>query len=169
MNDAAAKFFGCTDQDMDEYRAEQERNRPVDPKTLIKQQFVMSKTEAQPGKWSIFHISGAPSTGSLFFARSSHNPCVCVFRLLRCAVMKAATSASEDFQTSNSFYHKLTNESQQVMDQTAQSLEDYRRLIDLGVTEALATPWYAYDARVDKATKLDGIKRFAEEFIAPLQ
>lgn len=57
----------------------------------------------------------------------------------------------------------------QLMDQTARSLDDYRRLIDLGVTEALATPWNAYDARLDKATKLDGIKRFAEQFIAPLQ
>ncbi len=36
MNDAAHKFFACTDQDMGQYREEQERNRPVDPKTLIK-------------------------------------------------------------------------------------------------------------------------------------
>ena len=50
MEEAAAKFFACTDSDMAEYRAEQERNRPVDPKTLIKQQFVMSKSNAAPGK-----------------------------------------------------------------------------------------------------------------------
>ena len=50
MQDDCSKFFGCTDQDMAEYRAEQERNAPVDPKTLIKQQFVMSKSTAQPGK-----------------------------------------------------------------------------------------------------------------------
>ena len=31
---------------MDEYRAEIARNQPVDPKTLVKQQFVMSKSEA---------------------------------------------------------------------------------------------------------------------------
>ena len=46
MQGAAEKFFACTDDDMAEYRAEQERNRPVDPKTLIKQQFVMSKSQA---------------------------------------------------------------------------------------------------------------------------
>lgn len=50
MGAAAEQFFGCTENDMAEYRAEQERNRPVDPKTLIKQQFVMSKSEAKPGK-----------------------------------------------------------------------------------------------------------------------
>ena len=48
MQDAAQKFFACTDSDMAERRAEEEANRPVDPKTLIKQQFVMSKSQAQP-------------------------------------------------------------------------------------------------------------------------
>ena len=32
------------------------------------------------------------------------------------AVERAAAAENADFQTSNSFYHKLTNESQQVMD-----------------------------------------------------
>ena len=50
MEDAAQKFYACTDADMAERRAEEEANRPVDPKTLIKQQFVMSKSGAQPGK-----------------------------------------------------------------------------------------------------------------------
>ena len=36
LEEASKKFFACTDEDMAEYRAEQERNRPVDPKTLIK-------------------------------------------------------------------------------------------------------------------------------------
>ena len=31
---------------MDEYRDEIARNKPVDPKTLVRQQFVMSKTNA---------------------------------------------------------------------------------------------------------------------------
>lgn len=57
----------------------------------------------------------------------------------------------------------------QVMDVTAQSLEDYQRLQDLGVTEVLATPWDAYDARIDSQSKLDGIKAFADSFIAPMQ
>ena len=51
MEDAANKFYACTDSDMAEMRAEQEANRPADPKTLIKQQFVMSKSGAQPGKY----------------------------------------------------------------------------------------------------------------------
>jgi len=49
--DAAAKFFACTDSDMAEYREEQERNRPPNQQALIKQQFVMSKSNAQPGKY----------------------------------------------------------------------------------------------------------------------
>ena len=57
----------------------------------------------------------------------------------------------------------------QVMDTTAQTVDDYRHLEALGVTEALATPWDAYDARIDIQSKLDGIKRFADEFIAPLK
>ena len=56
MGAAAEQFFGCTENDMAEYRAEQERNRPVDPKTLIKQQFVMSKTNAQPGKFHVLSL-----------------------------------------------------------------------------------------------------------------
>ena len=36
LEEAATKFFACTDRDMAEYRAEQERNRPADPQALIK-------------------------------------------------------------------------------------------------------------------------------------
>ena len=46
------KFFGCTAVDMDEKRAEAEANRPIDPKTLVKQQFVMSKSSAIPRKYT---------------------------------------------------------------------------------------------------------------------
>ena len=38
---------------MDEYREELTRNQPVDPKTLVKQQFVMSKTNAIKRKEAI--------------------------------------------------------------------------------------------------------------------
>lgn len=54
LEDAAHKFFACTNVDMAERAAEEEANRPVDPKTLIKQQFVMSKSGAQPGKLHFF-------------------------------------------------------------------------------------------------------------------
>ena len=93
MEQAAEKFFACSDTDMAEYRAEQERNRPVDPKTLIKNQFVMSKSQAQPGK-----------------SQQPPPPCliVCAVRSL---VQKQAASATNDFQTSNNFYHSLTAES----------------------------------------------------------
>ena len=90
MNDAAAKFFGCTDQDMAEYRAAQEANRPVDPKTLIKQQFVMSKTNAQPGKLDTFHPT-------CFFLN--------LMRLCPTPVQKPTAAQAGDFQTSNNFYH----------------------------------------------------------------
>ena len=34
--DAKAKFFACTDQDMQEYYEMKEANKPIDPKTLVK-------------------------------------------------------------------------------------------------------------------------------------
>lgn len=56
----------------------------------------------------------------------------------------------------------------QAMDMGARKPDDYRRLQELGVTEALATPWDPYDARLDLQQKLDGIKRFADDIIVPL-
>ena len=42
---------------MNEYYEDKARNAPVDPKTLVKQQFVMSKTNAIPRKNSTFTAS----------------------------------------------------------------------------------------------------------------
>ena len=53
MEDAANKFFACTEQDMAEYRAEKARNVQPDPKTLIKEQFIMTKSQARPGKYCL--------------------------------------------------------------------------------------------------------------------
>jgi len=50
MEESLNKFFACSEAEMAEFRAQKESNRPVDPKTLIKQQFIMSKSNAQPGK-----------------------------------------------------------------------------------------------------------------------
>ena len=55
--EAKEKFFGCTNQDMQQYYADKEANRPIDPKTLVKQQFVMNKNNAMPGK---LHLSYLP-------------------------------------------------------------------------------------------------------------
>ncbi len=90
-------------------------------------------------------------------------------------------SANSDFDTLKGLVEQLqafrveygTDKRQdfeiQVMDTSAESVDDFRRLTEIDVTEVLATPWDAYDARIDLASKLDGIKRFADKFIAPLQ
>ena len=42
---------------MEEYYEEKKRNAPVDPKTLVKQQFIMSKSQAVQRKGSKFIAS----------------------------------------------------------------------------------------------------------------
>ena len=51
------KFFACSPQDMQLYADEKARNQPVNPPTLIKQQFVMSKSEAIQRKIIVSYIS----------------------------------------------------------------------------------------------------------------
>lgn len=51
-------------------------------------------------------------------------------------------------------------------DMNARSVEDFRRLADLGVTDACTTPWNAYEAGDDLQHKLDGLRRFADTVIA---
>ena len=51
MQDAAEKFFACTESDMQELYAERAANQPADPKLLIKQQFVMNKNESVARKY----------------------------------------------------------------------------------------------------------------------
>lgn len=77
---AREKFFAATQQDMNEYHDEIARNQPVDPKTLVKQQFVMSKTNA---------------------------------------LKPTNKVVTQDFLTSNSAVHQLTNYSQQKIDEKA--------------------------------------------------
>lgn len=51
-------------------------------------------------------------------------------------------------------------------DMNAAKVEDFRRLEDLGVTDAVATPWNPFDAGISLRLKLDGLRRFADAVIA---
>jgi probable F420-dependent oxidoreductase len=53
-----------------------------------------------------------------------------------------------------------------VSDHSAKTLDDYRRLADLGVTDICVAPWNAYDANLNVQTKLDAVRRFGEEVIS---
>ena len=49
------------------------------------------------------------------------------------------------------------------------TLDGYRKLADAGVTHVLTLPWIFYhgDTR-DLSEKLDGLRRFGEDFVMPL-
>lgn len=51
-------------------------------------------------------------------------------------------------------------------DANARSVDDFRRLAELGVTDVCATPWNAYEAGDNLQAKLDGLRRFADTVIA---
>ena len=51
-------------------------------------------------------------------------------------------------------------------DVTARSLDDYRRLADLGVTDICLTPWNPMDPGLTRQQKLDGLKLFGEHVIS---
>lgn len=51
-------------------------------------------------------------------------------------------------------------------DMTARTIDDYRRLADLGVTDICVNPWNPYDPSLNKARKLELTERFAEAVIA---
>jgi alkanesulfonate monooxygenase SsuD/methylene tetrahydromethanopterin reductase-like flavin-dependent oxidoreductase (luciferase family) len=51
-------------------------------------------------------------------------------------------------------------------DVTARSLDDYRRLADLGVTDICLTPWNPMDPALTRQQKLDGLKLFGEHVIS---
>jgi len=53
------------------------------------------------------------------------------------------------------------------MDVQARTLDDFRRLAQLGVTDICVTPWNPYDPKLDLARKLAGIEKFAEAIIRP--
>lgn len=46
----AEKFFGATVMDNEQRDADRRANMPVDPKTLVKNQFMMSKDSSEPRK-----------------------------------------------------------------------------------------------------------------------
>lgn len=51
-------------------------------------------------------------------------------------------------------------------DISARSLDDYRRLAELGVTDICVNPWNPYDPAVDRASKLAQIQSFSETVIS---
>ena len=51
-------------------------------------------------------------------------------------------------------------------DVTARSLDDYRRLADLGVTDICVNPWNPYDPSLDRESKLAHIENFAQAIIS---
>lgn len=51
-------------------------------------------------------------------------------------------------------------------DVTARSLDDYRRLESIGVTDICVNPWNAYDPNITREQKLAGIEAFAENIIS---
>ena len=53
-----------------------------------------------------------------------------------------------------------------VMDVTAQTLDDHRKMRDLGVHSILACPWNPYDPQLTLEKKIDGIRMFSETIIA---
>lgn len=51
------------------------------------------------------------------------------------------------------------------LDSQAQSVDHFKRLVDVGVTHACVTPWDPYNPAVGIREKLDGIKQFANLFV----
>ena len=54
------------------------------------------------------------------------------------------------------------------MNQFAYSLDDFKQLRDLGVTDACALGWNPFDESLTTQAKIDGIRRFGDEVIAKL-
>lgn len=53
-------------------------------------------------------------------------------------------------------------------DANAKTIDDFKRLRDIGVTDICASAWNVYDATTGREEKLEGIRRFANEIIARL-
>lgn len=52
-----------------------------------------------------------------------------------------------------------------VSDSGAKTLDDFRLLADMGVTDICVAPWNAYDANLDLQTKLQEVRCFSEKII----
>ena len=48
-------------------------------------------------------------------------------------------------------------------------LDGYRRAADVGVTDCITQPWFFYPPNENIQQKVDGIRRFGDEIIAPLE
>lgn len=51
-------------------------------------------------------------------------------------------------------------------DMSARTMEDFQRMVDLGVTDICVMPWNVYDATDNLELKLEGIRRFADRIIS---
>ena len=54
------------------------------------------------------------------------------------------------------------------LDSKLRSIDDCRRLAELGVTDICVTPWNPYDPSLSLGDKLRGIEQFAERVIAKM-
>jgi alkanesulfonate monooxygenase SsuD/methylene tetrahydromethanopterin reductase-like flavin-dependent oxidoreductase (luciferase family) len=98
--------------------------------------------------------------------------------LARAAKFDGWISANTDFETLRTLIGQLNElRAQQgtdkrsdyeihAYDKDAQTLDDFRRLRDLGVTDICATPWNVYQPTLSLQDKLDNLRRFGDEVIA---
>lgn len=65
-------------------------------------------------------------------------------------------------------YRTASNQSFELhaFDVSARSLDDYRRLADLGVTDICVNPWNPYDPSLERNEKLAQIQSFAQDIIS---
>jgi probable F420-dependent oxidoreductase len=98
--------------------------------------------------------------------------------LARAAKHDGWISANTDFDTLRTLIGQLNEQRAQqgtlqrpdyeihAYDMNARTLDDFRRLRDLGVTDICATPWNVYQAGLKLQDKLDNLRRFGDEIIA---
>lgn len=87
-------------------------------------------------------------------------------------------SANTDFETLRTLIGQLNELRKQygtdqrgdyeihAYDMNARTLDDFRRLRDIGATDICTTPWNVYQGSLSLQDKLDGVRRFGEEIIA---
>ncbi|HQR03063.1 MAG: TIGR03619 family F420-dependent LLM class oxidoreductase [Proteobacteria bacterium] len=86
-------------------------------------------------------------------------------------------AANTDYDTLKALVHELNRYRTELgtiqrkdyvihgLDYSARTLDDFRRLRDLGLTDAGAIPWDMNDPSITLQAQLDAIKRFSEEII----
>ena len=161
MKDHADKFFACTNQDMNEYYETKAANQPIDPKTLVKQQFVMNKSQAVARKYIANYFQSSQNKTLLKCEIPYANKAMQIFQLLvfmlwivsffHLNVTKTLTNldfefiaqnkfanGSADFTTSNAFYHGLTKHSQVQIDEKNMVPNEVINSLDPSVFEVTA-------------------------------